>query len=77
MVEQWFHKINRTERKNICIVKYSYGTTSITLPLKYIKSIGTSEYSPVSDLGFKYVDDDLYIGGADAAISNVKIISLY
>lgn len=63
----------------ICIVKYSYGTTSITLPLKYIKSIGTSkEYSPVSDLGFKYVDDDnLLIGGADAAIRNVKIISLY
>ncbi len=63
----------------ICIVKYSYGTTSFTLPLKYIKSIGTSkEYSPVSDLGFKYVDDNnLYIGGADAAIRSVKIISLY
>ena len=63
----------------ICIVKYSYGTINTTLPLKYIKSIGTSkEYSPVSDLGFKYVDDDdLFIGGADAAIRNVKIISLY
>ena len=63
----------------ICIVKYSYGTINTTLPLKYIKSIGTSkEYSPVSDLNFQYVDDDnLFIGGADAAISNVKIISLY
>lgn len=63
----------------ICIVKYSYGTTSFTLPLKYIKSIGKSkEYSPVLDLGFRYVDDNnLLIGGADAAISSVKIISLY
>ena len=63
----------------ICIVKYSYGRTSFTLPLKYIKSIGTSkEYSPVLDLGFRYVDDNnLLIGGADAAISSVKIISLY
>lgn len=63
----------------ICIVKYSYGTTSFTLPLKYIKSIGTSkEYSPVSELLFRYIDDNnLYIGGADAAIRSVKIISLY
>ena len=63
----------------ICIVKYSYGRTSITLPLKYIKSIGSSkEYSPISELLFRYIDDNnLFIGGADAAISNVKIISLY
>lgn len=63
----------------ICTVKYYLGTTSITLPLKYIKSIGKSkEYSPVLDLGFRYVDDNnLLIGGADAAISSVKIISLY
>ena len=63
----------------ICTVKYYLGTTSITLPLKYIKSIGKSkEYSPVLDLGFRYVDNNnLLIGGADAAISNVKIISLY
>ena len=47
--------------------------------IKYIKSIGTSkEYSPVSELNFRYIDDDnLFIGGADAAISNVEIISLY
>lgn len=63
----------------ICIVKYSYGTTSFTLPLKYIKSIGTSkEYSPISELLFRYIDDNnLFISGADAAISSVKIISLY
>ena len=63
----------------ICIVKYSYGRTSITLPLKYIKSIGSSkEYSPISELFFRYIDDNnLFISGADAAISSVKIISLY
>ena len=59
-MEQWFHKINRTGRKNICIVKYSYGTTSILLPLKYIKSVGTSkEYSPILELGFKMVKPEI------------------
>lgn len=56
---------------------------NLTLPLKYIKSLGTgSYYSAESQLLFEYVDDDNLcirtgMGQSNPTMSGVKIIALY
>ncbi|MBQ8435505.1 MAG: hypothetical protein IJX24_05795, partial [Oscillospiraceae bacterium] len=69
----------------ICQINTSTYTMryNLTLPLKYIKSLGTgSYYSADSQLMFEYVDDNnikIITGMAQSnpTISNVKIIGLY
>lgn len=66
----------------ICIIGYSDGLKSIVLPLKYIKSLGTSTaYFPEKDLEFKYVDDDTLsikdIASSGATLGCLEIIGLY
>ncbi|MDE5648778.1 MAG: hypothetical protein K2I33_02605 [Oscillospiraceae bacterium] len=66
----------------VCNVVTSGGRYSLTLPLSYIKALGTSEFYEAEGLLFYYVDDSNLniktgLGQVNPTISSVKIINLY
>lgn len=66
----------------ICNIVTSTGRYSLTLPLKYIKSLGKGKYYYADVLLFSYVDDDNLridtgLGQSNPTISSVNIIGLY
>lgn len=66
----------------VCNVVTSNGKHSLTLPLKYIKSLGTSAFYEAEGILFYYVDDNKIkiltgLGQSNPAINAVKIISLF
>jgi hypothetical protein len=66
----------------ICNIVTSSGKYNLTLPLKYIKSLGSSAYYEVETLLFYYVDDNTLtiktgLGQSNPNISKIEIISLY
>lgn len=66
----------------ICNVVTSSGRYSLTLPLRYIKSLGTSAYYEAEGLLFYYVDDSNLklhtgLGQSNPTINSIKLIGLY
>ena len=66
----------------VCNVLTSNGKHSLTLPLKYIKSLGTSAFYEAENILFYYVDDNKIkiatgLGQNNPTINAVKIISLF
>jgi septal ring factor EnvC (AmiA/AmiB activator) len=66
----------------ICNVVTSSEKYSVILPLRYIKSLGTSTYYTAEDLIFYYVDDSNIkistgLGQTNPTISSIKIVGLY
>ena len=66
----------------VCNVVTSNGKHSLTLPLKYIKSLGTSAYYEADGILFYYVNDNKItistgLGQNNPTINTVKIISLF
>jgi hypothetical protein len=66
----------------ICNMSTSNGSYSIVLPLRYIKSLGTSEYYTAEDLMFYYVDDSNIkistgLGQTNPTINSIRIVGLY
>lgn len=66
----------------VCNVVTSNGKHSLTLPLKYIKSLGTSAFYDAEGILFYYVDDNKItistgLGQNNPTINTVKIISLF
>ena len=66
----------------ICNVVTSSGKYSLTLPLRYIKSLGTSAYYEAEGLLFYYADDSTMtvktgLGQSNPTINSIKIIKLY
>jgi len=66
----------------ICNIVTSNEKYSLTLPLQYIKSLGTSAYYEAEGLLFYYVDDSNItvrtgLGQSNPTISSIKIIGLY
>jgi len=66
----------------ICNIVTSNGKYNLTLPLQYIKSLGTSAYYEAEGLLFYYVDDSNItvrtgLGQSNPTISSIKIIGLY
>ena len=66
----------------VCNVVTSDGRHSLTLPLQYIKSLGTSAYYEAEGRLFYYVDDNSIqistgMGQSNPTINVVKIISLF
>ena len=65
----------------VCNVVTSDGKYSLTLPLQYIKSLGTSAYYEAWGLLFYYVDDNNIkistgMGQSNPTINIVRIINL-
>ncbi len=65
----------------VCNVVTSDGRHSLTLPLQYIKSLGTSAYYEAESILFYYVDDNKIKistgrGQSNPTINNVKILNL-
>lgn len=66
----------------ICNIVTSNGKYSLTLPLQYIKSLGTSAYYEAEGLLFYYIDDSNIristgLAQSNPTISSIKIIGLY
>ncbi len=66
----------------VCNAVTTSGKYSVTLPLAYIKSLGTSEFYEADGLLFYYVDDSTLtvktgLGQSNPTINSVKIINLY
>jgi hypothetical protein len=66
----------------ICNMSTSNGSYSVLLPLRYIKSLGTSAYYTAEDLMFYYVDDSNIkistgLGQTNPTINSIKIVGLY
>ena len=66
----------------VCNVVTSGDRHNLTLPLKYIKSLGTSAYYEADGILFYYVDDNKIkistgLGQSNPTINAVKIISLF
>jgi uncharacterized coiled-coil DUF342 family protein len=66
----------------ICNVVTSSGKYSLTLPLRYIKSLGTSAYYEAEGLLFYYVDDSTItirtgLAQSNPTINSIEIIKLY
>ena len=66
----------------ICNIKTSGGNYSLTLPLRYIKSLGTESYYEAQTLLFYYIDDNTItirtgLGQSNPTISGIEVISLY
>lgn len=66
----------------VCNAITTKGSYSVTLPLNYIKSLGTSDFYTAGSLLFYYVDDNNLtvktgLGQSNPTISSMKVISLY
>ena len=66
----------------VCNAVTTSGKYSVTLPLAYIKSLGTSEFYEADGLLFYYVDDSTLtvktgLGQSNPTINSIKIINLY
>ena len=66
----------------VCDIATSSDRYNVTLPLKYIKSLGTETYYYANDLLFYYVDDNNIkictgLGQSNPTIGRLEIISLY
>lgn len=66
----------------VCNAITTRGSYSVTLPLNYIKSLGTSDFYTAGSLLFYYVDDNNLtvktgLGQSNPTISSMKVISLY
>lgn len=66
----------------VCNAITTRGPYSVTLPLNYIKSLGTSDFYTAGSLLFYYVDDNNLtvktgLGQSNPTISSMEVISLY